>query len=389
MITTTPAGRWPIAIGILCLGMLWIQLDSCTMRASTLQVYVGTYTGGDSEGIYVFDWDSETGKATSDVSLAAESENPSFLALHPSKPLLYAVNETASFDGQESGSVSAFRINPKGRHLEAINQKASRGKAPCHIQIDSTGRHALIANYSSGTVSALPILEDGSLGNTADVVEHLGSSVNPQRQEGPHAHCINLDPENRYAAAADLGVDKVFVYPFEADTGHFNLYKATSVSLKPGAGPRHLAFHPKKPYAYVINELDNTLSALSFKASNGKMTEIQSLSTLPDGFDETSYTAEVFFHPSGEFLYGSNRGHDSIAVFKVDSESGKCRVIEHESTQGKTPRSFGIDPSGRFLLAANQASDSIVVFRINAQTGALDPTGEMIEVPTPVCVIFR
>jgi len=227
------------------------------------------------------------------------------------------------------------------------------------------------------------------LGTTADVVEHLGSSVNPQRQEAAHAHCINLDAANRFAVAADLGVDKVFIYPFDAKNRRFNIYKAASVSVKAGSGPRHFAFHPNQSFGYVINELSNTVVAFSYDPELGKLEEIQTISTLPHDFEGVSYTAEIFIHPSGKYLYGSNRGHHSIAAFSVNQENGKLTLIETESTQGETPRGFGIDPTGKFLIAANQGTDSVVVFKIDENTGALQSTGVRVDVPTPVCVIFR
>jgi len=374
--------------------MPWLLLGCCLLLHGFLQaerymVYVGTYTGGPSEGIYVFGWDGETGRAFSDVQLAAPSVHPSFLALHPTEPFLYAVNETANFQDQPTGAVSAFRIDGDKGTLKLLNQQPSRGKAPCHIQVDASGGSALVANYTSGTVSVLPIESDGTLGSTADVVEHLGSSVNPQRQEGPHAHCINLDAANRYAIAADLGVDKVFIYPFDAQNKRFNIYDAGSVSLKPGAGPRHAAFHPNQRFAYVINELDSTVTAFRYDADQGQLEEIQTLSTLPDDFHGGNSTAEIFVHPSGKFVYGSNRGHHSIVVYRVNMESGKLTYVENESTQGETPRSFGMDPGGRFLLAANQGSDSITVLAIDPDTGALSDTGTRIKVPKPVCVVFQ
>ncbi|MDC0325343.1 lactonase family protein [bacterium] len=371
------------------LGVLGALMSMCVLMSDSYKVYVGTYTGNDSEGIYAFGLDKETGKLTSDIKLVAKTENPSFLALHPTKPLLYAVNETGSFNDQPTGAVTAFRLNEKDGSLELINQVASRGKAPCHLEVDASGGSVLVANYTSGTVAVLPIEKNGELGTTADVVQHLGSSVNPQRQEGPHAHCINLDGHHRFAVAADLGVDKVFVYPFDAERKRFDVFKASSVSLKPGAGPRHFAFHPNNRFGYVINELNNTVTALKWDSKKGKLSEIQSISTLPDDYEGGNSTAELFIHPTGQFLYGSNRGHHSIVVYRVDKESGRLTYVENESTQGETPRSFGIDPRGKFLLAANQASSSIVVFEIDQATGALNATGTRIDVPTPVCVIFR
>lgn len=352
-------------------------------------VYVGTYTGQTSEGIYGFGLDRETGKLTSDIRLVANSDNPSFLALHPTQAYLYAVNETSTFNDEPTGAVSAFSIDEKTKALKLINQQASRGKAPCHLEVDVNGGSVLVANYTSGTVAVLPIVDGGGLGSTADVVQHLGSSVNPQRQEGPHAHCINLDGHHRFAVAADLGVDKLFVYPFDAERKRLDVFKASSTSLRPGSGPRHFAFHPNNRFGYVINELNSTVTALKWDSEMGQLEEIQTLSTLPEGFEGGNSTAELFIHPTGQFLYGSNRGHHSIVVYRVDKDSGRLTYVENEATQGETPRSFGIDPQGKFLLAANQSSDSIVVFEIDQATGALNATGTRIEVPTPVCVVFH
>lgn len=285
----------------LCVLGAWMSMGA--LQSDSYKVYVGTYTGTDSEGIYAFGLDKETGKLTSDVRLVAKTENPSFLALHPTKPLLYAVNETSTFNDQPTGAVSAFRLNEKNGGLELINQLASRGKAPCHLEVDASGAAVLVANYTSGNVAVLPIEKNGGLGATADVVQHLGSSVNPQRQEGPHAHCINLDGHNRFAVAADLGVDKVFVYPFDAERNRFDVFKASSVSLRPGAGPRHFAFHPNNRFGYVINELDNTVTAFKWDSKKGKLEELHSLSTLPEGYEGGNSTAELFVHPTGQFLY--------------------------------------------------------------------------------------
>ncbi len=374
---------------VLALCAVGVLVSGVSVMSESFMVYVGTYTGKNSEGIYAFGLDKETGKLTSDVRLVATTENPSFLALHPAKPLLYAVNETSTFKDEPTGAVSAFRLNEKDGSLELINQLASRGKAPCHLEVDASGGSVLVANYSSGTVAVLPIVESGGLGATADVIQHLGSSVNPQRQEGPHAHCINLDAHNRFAVAADLGVDKLFVYPFDAERKRFDVFKASSVSMKPGSGPRHFAFHPNNRFGYAINELTSTVTAFKWDTQKGLLEELETLSTLPVDYEGENSTAELFIHPTGQFLYGSNRGHHSIVVYRVDKETGRLTYVENESTQGETPRSFGIDPRGKYLLAANQSTDSIVVFEVDQSTGALSATGARIEVPTPVCVLFR
>jgi 6-phosphogluconolactonase len=377
--------------------VLWVLLSvvaasSCTSigsyekRPSHFLVYLGTYTGGESEGIYVQRLNMATGALTP-VSVAKEVVNPSFLAIHPSKKFLFAVNEVATFDGKQSGAVSAFAIDQTTGALSFINQRASLGGAPCHIVVDKSGRNVLVANYSGGSVSSLPIGEEGRLGEATGFVKHAGSSVNPNRQEGPHAHSINLDAANRFAFAADLGLDQVIVYAFDPEGGTLRA-AAEPATVAPGAGPRHFAFHPSGRFAYVINELDNTVTAFAYEAENGELERTQTISTLPTDFTGRTNTADVQVHPSGQFLYGSNRGHDSIVVFRIDAESGRLTVVEHESTQGKAPRSFGIDPTGTFLLAANQGSDTVVAFRIDPKTGALNPTGHVTKTPTPVCVKF-
>jgi len=322
----------------------------------------------------------------SDPVLAGETANPSFLAIHPSGDYLYAVGELGQFGGKRSGAVSAFRIDRPTGKLELLDQQPSRGAGACHLVVDGSGKNVLVANYSGGSIAVLPIPDDGQLDEATAFVQHEGSSVNPRRQKGPHAHSINVAPDNRFAFVADLGLDKVLVYRFDAKNGTLAPNNPAWATVKPGAGPRHFAFHPGGKSAYVINELHSTVTAFAYDARQGVLTERQTLSTLPDGFDGDSTTAEVQVHPSGKFLYGSNRGHDSIAVFAIDGETGRLTLVEHESTQGQTPRNFGIDPTGTFLLAANQKSHTVVIFRIDRDTGELAPTGHKVDVPSPVCV---
>jgi 6-phosphogluconolactonase len=355
--------------------------------AQTLWVYVGTYTSGKSKGIYLFHLDLATGKLAPE-GLVAECESPSFLAIHPNHRFLYAVNEVSNFGGMNSGAVSAFAIEPKSGHLTRLNQQSSRGAGPCHLSVDHQGKDVLVANYGSGSVAVLPIQPDGRLGPATAFIQHEGKSANPQRQEGPHAHSINVDATNRFAFAADLGLDKILVYRFDAARGTLTPNDPAAATIDPGSGPRHFAFHPNGRFAYVINEMGSTVTALAYDAAKGTLKPLQTLSTLPEGFTGNSSTAEVQVHPSGKFLYGSNRGHDSIAIFKIDPDTGRLTPAGHQSTQGKTPRNFGIDPTGQYLLAANQDSDTIVVFRIDPATGALAPTGQVVEAPKPVCVKF-
>jgi 6-phosphogluconolactonase len=352
-----------------------------------LMVYVGTYTAGKSKGIYAYRLDLTTGKLTP-IGVTEGISNPSFLAIHPTGRSLYAVNEVGDFNGEKTGAVTAFKIDPKTGGLTMLNQQSSKGGGPCHLVVDPFGKHVLAANYGGGSVVALPIGPGGRLKPASSFIQHQGSSVNSQRQEGPHAHSINVDAANRYAVAADLGVDKLFVYTLDADRGKLEPNSPPFTAVEPGAGPRHFAFHPSGNYGYVINEMGNTVTAFNYHWKIGMLTTIHSVSTLPAGFSGTSHTAEVQVSPNGKFLYGSNRGHDSIAVFRIDPDTGRLTLVEITPTQGKTPRNFGIDPTGKYLLAANQSSDNIVVFRIDPETGKLTPTGEKVDVPMPVCVKF-
>lgn len=353
--------------------------------ATEYLVFVGTYTGGASEGIYSFRFNAETGEC-GDVQLAAAVTNPSFLSLHPNGELLYAVNEVETNDGKKGGAVAAFKIDREAGTLELLNQSSTIGAGPCHLVVDSTGRFVLVANYGGGSVASLPIGEDGRVGEAVSFIQHTGSSVNPQRQQAPHAHSINLDAANRFAMAADLGLDKVFVYRFDEKTGELSLNDPPAAEVEPGSGPRHFAFHPSGKFAYVINEMLLTVTAFEYDAEQGRLNPTQVISTLPRDVQDGDSTAEVLVHPSGKFLYGSNRGHDSLAIFRIDEETGKLSVVGHQSTAGKTPRNFFIDPSGRWLFAENQGSDTVVQFEINQETGELTNTGTVLEVGAPVCI---
>ncbi len=342
-----------------------------------LRVYVGTYARGEERGIYLLEFRSDTGQLTY-RGRVCETESPSFLAMHPNQPVLYAVNETV----RPEGTVGAYRVDSEGGGLTLINEQPSGGATPCHLAVAPSGKHVAVANYSSGTVALFPILPGGGLGEASAVIQHEGHGVNPRRQEGPHAHSVNFDAAGRFVHAADLGVDKLFIYRYDPDHGTLTPGDPPFVAFAPGAGPRHLAFHPSGRYTYVVNELDNTVTA--FRGTKC----IGSVSTLPADFDGESHTAEIRVHPSGRFLYASNRGHDSIAVFSIDGADGKLTPLEHTPTGGKIPRNFNIDPTGRYLLAANQESSSIVVFRIDPESGLLNPTGRSVSVPSPVCILF-
>ncbi len=347
-------------------------------------VYIGTYTGEKSQGIYRARFDTETGKLST-PELAATTKNPTFLALDPGGKILYAVGETDRFKDQPTGAVAAYRIEPKNGDLSLLNEQSSRGTGPCHLALDMTGKSVLVANYGSGSIAALPVEPGGKLAANAAFVQHSGSSVNSNRQAGPHAHFITVDPANRFALTCDLGLDKVLIY--NLDPGQPSLSLNSSAPVKPGAGPRHLAFHPHSPWVYVINEMGSSLTVFEWELKTGSLKVIQTVSSLPEGFQGHNSGAEVAVHPSGRFVYGSNRGHNSIAVFAVEKE-GKLRLIQHEPTQGKNPRHFSIDPSGKWLLAENQNSDSIVSLSLDPSTGHLKPTGNTVEIGSPVCVVF-
>jgi 6-phosphogluconolactonase len=352
-------------------------------------VYVGTYTGEQSRGIYVSRFDPQTG-ALGQPELAVESTNPSFLAVHPSRTFLYAVNEIGEFEGQPAGSVSAFAIDRTSGRLTEINRQPSGGPGPAHLIVDRAGRNVLVANYGGGSAAVLPVERNGALRPPSSVVEHTGSSANPIRQKRPHAHAIQLDAENRFAYVPDLGIDRVMIYRFDADRGTLQPHDPPSAAVAPGAGPRHFAFHPGGRFAFVINELTCTITTFSREPTPGALTAVHTVSTLPAGetVQKGYSTAEIRVHPSGRFVYGSNRGHDSIAVFSVDEATGRLTLVQHEPTQGSTPRNFNLDPGGRWLLAANQRSHSVVVFRIDQETGRLTPAGHQIEVGSPVTVAF-
>jgi 6-phosphogluconolactonase len=355
-------------------------------------VYVGTYTeeGSASKGIYAYRFDSHKAQLTP-VGLAAPTINPSFLAVHPNHRFLYAVNEVTNYHGQKSGAVSAFAIERATGKLTLLNEVASKGADPCYITVDKTGKYVLVANYTGGSVAVFPVLEDGRLGEASAFVQHTGHGTNPERQEAPHAHSIDLSADNRFAIVDDLGLDESLVYSFDSAMGSLTLNDkaaATPAKAGPGAGPRHFVLHPNGRFAYVINEMQSSVSVFRYDGADGILHPLQTISTVPKDFAGHNDDAEIQVHPSGKFLYASNRGHDSIAVFAIDADKGTLTVIEYASTKGKTPRSFEIDPTGSLLFAANEKSDNIVVFRIDPQSGRLAPTGQVLEVAEPVCVKF-
>lgn len=350
-------------------------------------VYIGTYTSpGKSEGIYIYRLNPESGELIP-YKTVKNVVDPSFLAIDKKRKYLYAVNETEEYEGAKSGAVSAFSIQDDG-DLTFLNKLPSLGGAPCHVNVSDNEKFVLLANYLGGNAVVFPVEKDGKLGASVEVVQHSGTGPNKKRQEAAHAHSINLDHKNHYAYVCDLGIDKVMIYEFDEKNGKLTTNPAQAFfQTKPGAGPRHFAFHPNNKFAFLINELDSTIVSLSYNSKDGSLKEIQTVSALPADYKGTSYCADVHVSPDGKFLYGSNRGHDSIAAFKID-DNGSLTLVGHVPTNGKYPRNFGIEPSGKFLFAANQNSDSISTYRINEETGIPEATAQKINVPNPVCLKF-
>ena len=351
--------------------------------------YVGTYTeeGSKSKGIYAYRYDAATAEITP-LGLAAETTNPSFVAVHPNGRFLYAVNEVGNYKGPNSGGVSAFSVDHATGKLTFLNEVPSRGADPCYIIVDQTGKYVLVANYTGGSVAVFPVLADGKLGEASGFVQHTGRGTNPERQEGPHAHSIDLSPDNRFAMVDDLGLDELLVYKFDGAKGSLTPNDPPFAKVDAGAGPRHFVLRPDGKFAYVIAEMGHSVTVFSNDAASGRLQPLQTVTTLPKDFTGRNDDAEIRVHPSGKFLYASNRGDDSIAIFAIDKGKGTLTQVGGLHTGGKEPRSFEIDPTGMLLFAANQKSDNIVVFRIDPKTGSLTPTGKVLEVGSPVCVKF-
>jgi 6-phosphogluconolactonase len=349
-------------------------------------VYFGTYTRADSKGIYVSRLDAATGKLT-EPEVAAEIGNPSFVALHPNGRNLYAVSELGTAGGQPGGTVTAYSINRSNGKLTQLNQTTTKGTSPCHLNVDKTGKSLVLVNYGTGSTASYSVKPDGSLSDIVSFIQHTGSSITP-RQKGPHAHSANISFDNRFVVVADLGLDQVLVYKFDPAKATLTPNDPPFVKVAPGSGPRHFTFHPKGRFAYVINEIASTVTAFTWDAKRGTFTEIQTISTLPDGWKGNTTTAEVVAHPNGKFLYGSNRGHNSLAVFTIDPAKGTLTRTANVPTQGEIPRNFAIDPTGKWLLAANQNTSNVVAFSIDQNSGDLKPTGQILKVGSPVCIRY-
>jgi 6-phosphogluconolactonase len=349
-------------------------------------VYIGTYTGGTtgSQGIYAFRFHDTTGSLSS-VGLVAETPSPSFLTASADGRHVFAVNELDDYQGTASGSVSSFLVDRATARLAPVSTQSSRGAHPCHLVLDRTGRFLAVANYTGGNYAMFPVGADGRLQPAVVVVAGAGRGPT-SRQQGPHGHAVTFDRTNRFLVATDLGIDRLLVYRFDQRAGVLTPNQPPSIAMAAGAGPRHFAFHPDGRRAFVINELNSTITSLAWNGTAGAFTTVGSVSTLPADAP-ASTTAEIHVHPTGRFVYGSNRGHDSIAVFSV-ADTGALTLVEIEPTRGRTPRSFTIDPTGRWLIAANQESSTLAVFSIDPTTGALRPAGTPVSTPTPVSVLF-
>ena len=370
---------------LLAFGLAAWQVKAQDNDTPLTHVYVGTWTSGAGNGIYAFRFDGSTGALSSQDSSqdrVTRTANPSYLTRSPDGRYLYSVNQTA-----DSASVSAFKVDRSNGALTFLNKVSAEGASPCYISIDASGKWVLVANYVGANVAVFPVQEDGSLGAATDVVQHAGSSVNPERQTAPHPHYFAVDPDNRFAVVSDLGIDWVRIYPFDAKRGRIDEQNVREVATPPGTGPRHLDFHPNGQFAYLVGELTGTVTAYRYR--DGQLSEIQTVTTLPENFEGANKSAAIQVHPSGKFLYVSNRGDfDSIVVYAIDAETGTLTHVESERETIQWPRFFAVDPSGRFLLAANRQANNVTVFRIDPNTGALSFTGHSVEVPEPMAILF-
>lgn len=360
---------------------------SSTVIAEEQRLFIGTYSRGESisEGIYTCRFDTVSG-TLSEPSLAAEADNPSFLAIHPTQRFLFACIETNDFQGKPSGAVSAFKIDRATGKLTLLNQQATGGGAPCHCTVDGTGRFLLVANYLGGNAAVFPINDDGSLAERSCLINHIGSGPDKGRQEAPHAHSINLSADNRFAYVADLGIDRIMIYRFDSQAGILAPSASDSAALTAGSGPRHFCIHPSGKFAFCNSELTCEVNAFSRDAMSGRLTAIQSISTLPENYTGRKSTAECIVHPSGNFLYVSNRGHDSVAVYQINQNNGTLTMMEIPKSGGKEPRNFFITNDGKWLIAENQNSDNVIVFEIDQKNGRLTQQKSQITVGQPVCI---
>jgi 6-phosphogluconolactonase len=352
-------------------------------------MYVWTYTNPQSKakGIYAYRFDAKTGKLA-DMGLMAETPSPSFLALHPNGRFLYAINEVNTFQGKKAGSATSYAVDRTSGKLTQLNQVSTGGPGPCHLIVDATGKTLLVANYAGGSFASFPIMADGKLGEAASLVQDTGSSIDKARQGEPHGHSVNLPKSNKFMLGADLGTDKVMIFKLDAANGKIIANDPPSASVKPGSGPRHLVIAPDQKHVYVVNEMGSSVSTMDFDSNTGAMKEVDVVSTLPADFKGQSACAEIAIDAAGKFVYASNRGHDSIAVFAVDPKTARLKLIQNESSGGRTPRAFVLDPSGNWVVAGNQDTNNIAVLKVDKGTGKLTATGGKYDLGAPVTFVF-
>lgn len=371
---------------MMTLGLLCSAMVTPSFADDDLLVFVSAFGKGDAGAIHAFRVDSKRGEMKP-VHRTTNVENPFFLALSPNRKFLYSIH-TPDFSDKVNDEIAAFRLEGDTGRMKLINRQSAQGTTACYLDVDASGRTLVVANYASGSVASLPIGRDGSLGKAATFVQHKGKSVNPSRQEGPHAHCFVISPDNRFVLSADLGLDQVLSYRLDADDAELTTPRQPFVRTPAGAGPRHLTFHPNGRWVYVIHELSNAVSLLDYNKRTGILIERQTLSTLPKDFDGTSYCADVKVTPDGRFVYGTNRGHDSLAVYRV-GKSGRLTTVAIVPSLGKGPQNLAITPDGRLLLCANMPGNNVAVFRIDRKSGALTAVGDPIKVPSPSCIMIR
>lgn len=350
-------------------------------------VFISAFAPGDKGAIHAYQLNPETGELKL-VQRTTDVEHPFFLAVSPDNKYLYSIHAPGKFGGKENEFVAAYKLLDRTGKLKLLNRQSSLGTASCYLDIDQSGKAVVVANYTTGSVASLPVKEDGSLGEAASFIQHTGSSVNPARQKEPHAHSIVVSPDQKFVYAADLGLDKVLAYALDPKTAKLSESPQPFVRTLPGAGPRHMTFHPNGKHLYVINELKNSISEFDYDLKTGTLIERQTISTVPEDFEGTSHTADLKITPDGRFLYGTNRGHDSIAAYRIDDQ-GQLTLLGIEPSLGKGPQNLAITTDGKFLLCANMPGNNVVVFRIGKETGGLTPVGEPVSVPSPSCIMIR
>lgn len=364
-------------VSLLLIGLLQLISMATMGQNADLYLFIGTYTSKTSEGIYVYKFNTKMGDFAP-ASIAKGIKNPSFLAFSPDKKYLYSVAEMSG------GAVSSFSVDKQSGNLTMLNTQSAGGNGPCHVAVDKTGKWVIVGNYGGGSLSILPVEADGSLGKATQTIQHEGKSVNTARQEKPHVHSINIAPNNKDVFVPDLGTDKIMTYTLDTKSGQLLPGNPPFTSTTPGAGPRHFTFHPNGKFAYVIQELDATITGFHYKP--GKLESFQTVSTIPADYTGQKWCADIHISPDGQFLYGSNRAHESLVIFSINQKTGELTYVGHQNVLGKTPRNFMIDPTGKWLLVANQDSDNVVIFSRDMKTGKLTPTGKEIKVSMPVCL---